>query len=207
MKVKILTSYPKQSFEVNNIYFSSDLHLGHQAIVDYGREFDDVETMNNHIITEINSKVGKDDLLVLLGDTMMGEKNYAEFLDSINCNNVIMLVGNHCNRGKLNKIVEDHQFPKLKYIGDYLELVVQGQIICCSHYPFFHWNYQIDGSFMLHGHLHGDSSEILDLIHQYKSMDVGIDSYYNLFGKYSVFSLEEVRALLYDRKVIDRHSN
>ncbi len=202
MKVKILTSYPKSTLEVGEVYFSSDLHLNHEAVIKYGRRFGNVVEMNTFIISDINSKVRRDDLLVLLGDTMMVNKDYESFLSSIICENVIILVGNHCS---LSKLLALQNNPKVKYVGYYLELVISGQIVCCSHYPMFHWNYQDEGSFMLHGHLHGDKSNILRLMHEYKSMDVGVDSYYNLFGKYGIFSFSIIKDLLNGRKIIGRH--
>lgn len=205
MKIKILTSYPKQTFNLNNVWFSSDLHLGHKAVIDFGRKFKHLEHMNEHIIFEINMKVGENDLLVLMGDSMMKEKDYVSFLNKLFCNNVIMLIGNHCNRGKLqNTLLECN---KLLYVGDYLELNIDKQIICCSHFPFFNWNYQEEGSFHLHGHLHGDENAVVKEIHKYRSMDVGIDSYYNMFGEYSLFSFEQIKEILKDKLIIGRHEN
>jgi calcineurin-like phosphoesterase family protein len=203
MKVKLLSSFPKQSYTFNNVWFSSDLHLNHEAVITFGRKFIDVSQMNNHIINKINELVKQDDLLVLLGDTIMGEKDYIQFLNSINCDNVILLVGNHCNRGKLQSALLD--CDKLLYVGDYLELNIERQIICCSHFPMFNWNYQDDGAFHLHGHLHADENVIVKQIHEYKSMDVGIDNYYKVFGEYSLFCLEQVKQLLKDKLIIGRH--
>ena len=203
MKVKILTSFPKQTYHFDNVFFSSDFHIDHQAVIDFGRKFSNLLEMNIHIIDEINKKVDKASLLVLCGDTMMNEKNYGDFLSKINCENVIMLYGNHCNRGKL--LTTFNNFDKLIYVGDYLELITEGQIICCSHYPHFNWNYQDEGAISLHGHLHGDTNPVVKEIHKYKSMDVGVDSYYNTFGEYSIFSLAQIKELLKDKLTAGRH--
>lgn len=203
MKTKILSSFPKQTYEFPNVFFSSDLHLGHEAVIKFGRKFSTLPMMNYHIINEINRLVKKDDLLVLLGDTMMGEKDYVSFLNVLNCDNVILLVGNHCNRGKLQSTLME--CDKLIYVSDYLELKIEKQIICCSHFPMFNWNYQDDGSFHLHGHLHADENPIIKQIHQYKSMDVGIDNYYKIFEEYSLFSFEQIHQLLKDKLIIGRH--
>lgn len=203
MKTKILSSFPKQTYNFDNVWFSSDLHLGHEAVIKFGRQFDSLPMMNYHIINEINRVVKEDDLLVLLGDTMMGEKDYILFLQNIKCKHVILLVGNHCNRGKLQSALLE--CDKLLYLGDYLELTIEKQIICCSHFPMFNWNYQDDGSFHLHGHLHADENPVVKMIHQYKSMDVGIDNYYKLFGEYSLFSFQQVKELLKDKLIIGRH--
>ena len=205
MKVKITSQYPKQTLNVDKVWFSSDFHIDHKAVIDYGRKFDSVEHMNDHIIIETNKLVRENDLLILTGDTIMGEKNYGQFLDSLFCKNVIMLFGNHCNRGKL--IGVHSTYKKLIYVGDYLELNIEGQIICCSHFPQFCWNYQDDGSFFLHGHNHGDEPHLVKEIHKYKSMDIGIYSYYNMFGEYSLFSYEKIQELLKDKLIIGRHEN
>lgn len=198
MKVKILTSFPKQTYNFDNVYFSSDLHEGHQAVIDFGRKFNSLLEMNIHIIDEINKKVKENDLLVLLGDSLMGEKDYTSFLNKMVCNNVIMLYGNHCS---LSKMLE----TKLLYQGYYLELNIDGQIICCQHYPSFNWNYQDQNSISLHGHLHSDESYIVKDIHKYKSMDCGIDNYYKLFGEYSIFSFEQIKEILKNKLIIGRH--
>lgn len=203
MKVKILTSFPKQTLNTDKVWFSSDFHLNHKAVIDFGRKFDSVEHMNDHIIVETNKIVRKNDLLVLCGDTMMGEKDYEEFLDSLICENIIMIYGNHCSLSKMLNVKSD----KLVYQGQYLELNIEGQIICCSHFPHFCWNYQDDGSFFLHGHNHGDEPHLVKEIHKYRSMDVGIDSYYNMFGEYSIFSFEQIKEILKDKLIIGRHEN
>ena len=203
MKVKIITSYPKQTYTFDNVYFSSDLHLDHQAVLDFGRNFQNLEWMNKYIIDEINIKVKENDLLVLLGDTLMDKKDYTNFLNKLNCDNIIILFGNHCNMGKLySSLIE---CDKLFYIGHYLELNIDKQIVCCSHYPSFNWNYQDKGSISLHGHLHADESDVVKEIHKYKSMDVGIDSYHKVFGTYSVFSFSEIKEILKDKLIIGRH--
>ena len=205
MKVKILTSFPKQTYNFDNVYISSDLHEGHQAVIDFGRKFNSLLEMNIHIVDEINRKVKKNDLLVLLGDSLMGKKDYTSFLNKLICDNVIMLFGNHCNRGKLYSALQE--CDKLLYVGDYLELNIEKQIICCSHFPMFNWNYQDDGSISLHGHLHADESDVVKDIHKYKSMDVGIDNYYTMFGEYSLFSFEQIKEILKDKLIIGRHEN
>jgi calcineurin-like phosphoesterase family protein len=201
MKVKILTSFPKISMQFDNVYFSSDLHIDHQAVINFGRNFVNLEWMNQYIINEINGKVGVNDLLVLLGDTIMQEKNYFDFLKKLNCKKVIMLYGNHCNIGKISQVHSE----KLLYHGYYLELLIEGQIICCQHYPSFNWNYQDEGSWGLHGHLHSDENHTVKEIHKYKSLDVGIDNYYKMFGEYSLFSFEQIKELLKDKLIISRH--
>lgn len=51
------------------IYFTSDLHLGHENIIRLtNRPFVCVEDMNNKLIHNYNSIVHKNDLVYILGD-------------------------------------------------------------------------------------------------------------------------------------------
>lgn len=200
MKVKI-QSHPKRTLNVDRVFFSSDLHINHEAVIKFGRKYENVTHMNDSIVYEINKLVRENDLLVLMGDTMMVDKNYIQFLNSVNCKNVIMLYGNHCNPNRFNEDMPQN----LIFHGYYLELNIERQIVCCSHYPMFNWNYQDKGSFMLHGHLHGDENTVIKEIHKYKTMDVGLDSHYNMFEEYSLFSFEKVQEILKNKLTIGRH--
>lgn len=200
MKVKLFNKFLG---EFNNVYFSSDLHLNHEAVIKFGRKFNNVAEMNHVILTQINTKIKKEDLLVLLGDTIMINKDYNWVLDSINCKNIIMLYGNHCNRIKIAQTALE---KSVLFHGDYVELSVNNQKLICSHYPIMHWNYQDEDSIMLHGHLHGDEpSEIIKAMHQYKCMDVGIDAYYRDFGYYDIYGFHQIIRELKGKKVVKRH--
>jgi calcineurin-like phosphoesterase family protein len=159
--------------------------------------------MNDYITDEINRLCDDDSLLVLLGDTLMIDKNYNSFISKLQCN-LIMLYGNHCNRNRFNEVTGECS-NRLLYHGDYCELAVDKQIFCCSHYPMMHWNYQDEGSISLHGHTHAFESDILGQIHKYKSLDVGIDSFYQKYGVYSIFSHSNIVAYLNSNKTADRH--
>lgn len=54
-------------------YFTSDLHLGHERIIDLcNRPFKSVEHMNNQICGRWNEQVTEDDQVFILGDLAMG---------------------------------------------------------------------------------------------------------------------------------------
>jgi calcineurin-like phosphoesterase family protein len=197
MKVKL---FNKAIGDFNNVYFSSDLHLNHHNIIKFGRNFKDVEEMNKTIIDNINDICQHNDLLVLLGDTLMGNKDYNDFCSKINCN-IMILYGNHCNINRFEEVTQ----PNLLYHGHYLELFINNKQIICSHYPMIHWNNQKDGSFMLHGHNHGYESDILKEIHQCRSMEVGIDCYYEEYGEWKPYSFTQIDEKLKNNKLIDRH--
>ena len=55
--------------EIDMIYFTSNMHLGHEAIIHMcNRPFKNVEEMNRTLIRNINSMVHKNDTVYLLGD-------------------------------------------------------------------------------------------------------------------------------------------
>lgn len=147
--------------------------------------------MTNHIINSINNVVSEDANLFLLGDLLFHKKeveNYSELLDRFVCNNIYLLFGNHCNQINMNKL----QHHKIKYLNHYLEIEVDKQLVCMSHYPMDNWNDRHGVSYMLHGHVHGklNNNQIP------KRLDVGIDSAKLIFGEYKPFSWNEINNLL-----------
>lgn len=80
------------------IYFTADLHLNHENIIKYcNRPFNSVEEMNKTIIDNINTTVGQNDTLYILGDFCWGKRfeTACDFLEKIECRNVKLLYGNH----------------------------------------------------------------------------------------------------------------
>ena len=134
----------------------------------------------------------------------MKEKNYTNFLNKLKCQNIILLAGNHCNRRNMyGSFIE---LDQLISVNDYIEIEIDNQLIVCSHYPMFNWNYQEKGSINLHGHLHGNTTNlIMQLIKLHKSLDVGIDNYFNIYGSYSLFSIEQINEILKDKTITNRH--
>lgn len=205
MKVKIFD----KSYEFPDVYVTSDLHISHKNIAGEKvsnwksgyRTFDTLYEMDNCILRNLLD-VGSKDLLVLLGDTLMAGKDYEAFLEYIDCDNIVMLLGNHCRRDKLTKLTH----RKLLFVGDYLEMSVDGQFIVCSHYPMVSWNHSGKGAYMLHGHLHADENKVVEHLHRdYKVMDVGIDNYYKLFGEYKPFRIREIKKILENKTLNEHH--
>ena len=56
-------------FETQNIFFTSDFHVGHTNVIRFdGRPFKDVDEMNQSLIDNWNSVVGDEDVVFYLGD-------------------------------------------------------------------------------------------------------------------------------------------
>ena len=87
-------------------FFTSDWHLNHRKILEFCKDtrlFSDVSEMNDKIIKDCNKKVGKDDVLIHLGDFALNigykpEMMFDNLFDlrvDIVCRNIILYEGNH----------------------------------------------------------------------------------------------------------------
>jgi calcineurin-like phosphoesterase family protein len=167
--------------DVNNIFFSADLHLNHDAIRRYcGRPFSSVEEMDEAIITNWNNKVGDKDLVYLLGDFCFLSKR-EDILKIRNRlkGNIVLMEGNHDrNIGSPGNFgfASKHKM---------LELKIEGQYITLCHYSLRVWPRSHYDSWSLFGHSHGCLESIG------KSMDVGVDC-----NNFTPVSFEEVKAIM-----------
>lgn len=141
-------------------YYISDLHFGHSALncrMD-NRGFETVEAMDNYMIKQWNSRVHKNDEVVILGD-------FAVYTNPEKVNKLLsqlkgkkyLVVGNH------DKFIQKKGFRKelLVQITPYLEMHDNGRKVILSHYPIMCYNgqYRWDKNgdhitYMLYGHVH-----------------------------------------------------
>lgn len=178
------------TIDTQNIFFTADLHLNDTKVLKYpNNKFKSIEDRNRAVIESINNKVKKDDLLFLLGD--IGKGLYQEHIKSINCKNLILVLGNHDMK------INEEQKSYYKKISPYLVLMVKDsenffgwQKIILFHFPLNRWTSDVDGSWMLHGHTHG-----FEAISDYKIQDVGIDS-----SQFTINSYKELKELFQERK-------
>lgn len=137
------------------LYFISDLHFFHKLLVKKGyRGYTDVDTMNSAVIDSINSVVGVNDTLYILGDLSFGKVNKTkELLDRIICKDLHWIIWNHDGVDMQTKLSSYFQF-----LGNYKELEHDGIKVVLMHYPIECWNGKEKGSIHLHGHLHQNQS-------------------------------------------------
>lgn len=114
-----------------NIWFTSDLHFGHDREFIWGpRGFSNVEEMNKVEIEKFNSKVQPKDTVYILGDIMLGDSAIGEeCLKQLNGHKIIIL-GNHDTN------------PRIEIYKKYADEVVYAKMIKAkkrsiylSHYP------------------------------------------------------------------------
>jgi len=170
------------------LWFTSDTHYNHSNICSAttkwndpstSREFKSLEHMNNTLVSNINEKVGQDDILFHLGDWSFGGfDKIQEFRDRIICKNIHLVLGNHDDHISNNK--ENIQ-TLFNSVNKYVDLVVTFNIGTSSrydasfvlmHYPIASWNNMARGTIHLFGHVHSNPSVRLG---PGKMMDVGMD--------------------------------
>lgn len=193
-KAKQDFKYNFKSLPNNKVWFTSDPHFMHKNILKYcKRPFKDVTQMNEALIANWNSVVGKDDLIICLGDFALGnEKECDKILKRLNGNKVLIL-GNH------EKTVMSKEYNRNHFNGgiyERLEIRVMDkevsnefQDIILSHYTMFTWNKSHRGSWQLFGHVHGtlDNNPTLSP----NQIDVGVDSH-----DFTPISYEKVKEII-----------
>lgn len=171
-----------------NVFFTSDLHFGHKNMVralsswsdleNSTRDFKSVEEMNKKIIDNINSVVGLNDFLFILGDVAFGNDSQLDCLQDINCKNLYLVFGNHDGKIRNNVNFVQHRFISMDEI---INLTVDKHNFVLFHYPMVEWEGFHKGHIHLYGHVHSNAKNKLGIG---KSMDVGVDG--NNFMPYSI---------------------
>jgi calcineurin-like phosphoesterase family protein len=164
-------------FQMNskNIWFTSDLHLGHANIIKFcNRPFHDVNEMNEKIISNWNEQVQEQDIVYHLGDFCFGNpKQYYPRLKGT----IMFIPGSHDkNLEKLDSATILSPLHVLKY---------NKQIIVLCHYALRTFYHSYYGAYNLYGHSHGRLPE------KGRAMDIGTDT--NNFYPYSI---EDIKAKL-----------
>ncbi len=197
----------------DKVFFSADTHFYHKNILRFcDRPFTSVEEMNKTLIESWNNTVKPADHVWFLGDLTMDKRKVQPSLDKLN-GQIHFIFGNH--DGGSRSIIQKHS--NVVWAGDLKTLKVNGVSITLCHYAMRVWNKSHFGAKHLYGHSHGT------LEPQKGSLDVGVDSAYDLLGEYKPFSLDEVihftstdnlpkvREIIYDyveyleRKINDEH--
>jgi calcineurin-like phosphoesterase family protein len=172
-----------------NVFFTSDFHLFHHNVLKFDkRPFEDIHEMHKIIEERWNEVVGPDDIVIYLGDLSFARREDKAIAEGIvwGLNGTIhYIMGNHDDYEEIVGI------KKFKTVDDYLDLKIiyndeNGKRIetqfCCMHYPIFSWNKAHHGSYMVHGHCHGnlhhgeeasfyDNRRVIDagcMLHDYK---------------------------------------
>ncbi len=157
-------------------FFTSDTHFNHKRIIQYcsdTRPFSCMEEMNETMIDIWNKKVNSNDIVYHLGDIGFGDINEINTIfDRLNGKDFRLVVGNHDT-----KFLKNVDFcKKFSDIRIYNEEKLFGENIVMMHYPIASWHRKNYGAIMLHGHCHGNPTNVSGRI-----KDVGWDTFQNLY--------------------------
>ena len=165
----------------DKVFFTSDTHFGHKAIMTYcKRPFSSVDEMNEKLVSNWNELVSDDCTVFHLGDFAFGGLPFWEDIRSRLRGHIILIKGNHDWRGNLQNL------KRLETMFDVIELEIvinlDGQPIILNHYPLLCYSGSYNNSiWALHGHVHQNPNSVgLDtprLIHRFPTQyDVGVDN-------------------------------
>ena len=141
---------------MGKVFFTGDLHFGHENVIAFDdRPFKSVEEMDAELIKRWNAKVGKDDLVYVLGDMIWKTRNddAPAVIKSLN-GQIILIKGNH-DRFLHNAKAKE----ALAGIKDYDDICVNledGTVRRCilSHYFIPMYNGHRHNAIHLHAHSH-----------------------------------------------------
>lgn len=141
---------------MGKVFFTGDLHFGHERMIAYdNRPFGTVEEMDRELIRRWNAKVGKEDLVYVLGDMIWKSHggDAASLIRSLN-GRIILIRGNHDRF--LHNAEAKAALADVKDYDDVCVTLEDGRKKRCilSHYfiPLYngHWQHAIH----LHAHSH-----------------------------------------------------
>jgi calcineurin-like phosphoesterase family protein len=151
-----------------------------------------VSMMDEEILTNINAMVGVDDVLWILGDFAFGRPDYfnvcRQYRNKIQCRTVNLVFGNH-DRPQIAALFNEAH--------EKVTIHVNGKVLVLDHTANAIWEDSHFGGYHLYGHSHATAEASLDkAFPSRRSMDVGVDNAYRLFGKFRPFSFEEIDQIM-----------
>ena len=149
------------------IYFWSDLHFNHSAVIEYcNRPFANVEAMNAALIETWNEIVYPHDTIWVLGDFAFSKSGLPTPADHFAklAGHKCLIVGNHDEKNPAVLKLAWERVEKLHVVKEH------GQKIVACHYPLESWPGAHHGVVHAHGHSHGTLKRVVP--HRF---DVGVD--------------------------------
>lgn len=180
------------------IFFTSDLHFGHENVLKFdNRPFQTVEEMDEELIRRWNNKVGKGDLVYVLGDMIWKtETNEAAALIKKLNGQIILIKGNHDRF--LHNATAKNALAGVKDYDDICVALEDGTTRRCilSHYFIPLYNGHRHNAIHLHGHSHNTDEHFIELEIAKAIRDSGLNvEIYNvgcMFWNYEPVTLDEI---------------
>ena len=149
-----MANFKIREYDPDKVFFTSDLHFGHEAIIKYcGRPFKDVNEMNRKLVENWNEVVPKDGIVFDLGDFALGGSSvWIDNVIKLNCNEHHLILGNHDLKNFRTNYEELFTSVSMQQV-----ILIDGITIYLNHYPFlcFGGSYLTNHSvWNLFGHVH-----------------------------------------------------
>ena len=196
----------KKLLTTDKIFITSDCHFSHKNLVrgvtnwrtqdgeipiESTRDFETIDMMNQQLVDNINTLVGQDDTLIMLGDVSFGGfENIEIFLDRLVCQNIHLILGNHDMHIQNNRGNIQSRFLSVQH---YLEVNINDRNFVLCHYPLQSWHGLNKGVIQLHGHTHLGNNKKFG---KGKKMDVGVDG-----NDLKPYSIDEIIKIM-DKRTI-----
>lgn len=183
---------------MNKIYFTSDLHFGHENVIRFdNRPFETVDEMDAELIRRWNAKVDRGDLVYVLGDMIWKTKNSTaqNLIENLN-GQIILIRGNHDRF--LSNAKAKNCLAAVKDYDDICVTLEDGTTRRCvlSHYFIPMYNGHRFQGIHLHGHSHfTDEADFeIDLAEQLNKQGIR-NEIYNvgcMYWNYEPVTLDEI---------------
>lgn len=161
---------------MSRIWFTSDLHFGHDREFIWGpRGFKSVEEMNDIILKNWLKTVESSDDIYVLGDLMLGDPTNIQLVNSLK-GNIHIVRGNHDTDARMELYKQCWNVIEITE-GQYLK--VNGQNFYLCHYPINTSNLEKSDNLKehiinLYGHTHQKTNFYQGIPYMYH---VGVDSH------------------------------
>ncbi|MBQ8529043.1 MAG: metallophosphoesterase family protein [Clostridia bacterium] len=159
------------------IYFTSDLHLGHERIIELcQRPFESVEEMDEALIENWNRRVKRNDTVYILGDLLWDKKRVDYYLERL-LGKKILIRGNHDSTWAKR----EESLCHFESILQYLEISHHGHSVTMCHYPMLEWKASREPlgkkvGYHVHGHIHNRISSEYDPLYTHPcALNAGVD--------------------------------
>lgn len=159
------------------LFFTSDLHFGHEKIIKACRRpFSSVEEMNGKLVENWNATVGAQDEVYILGDFALRLEMPAihEILEQLN-GRKHLIFGNHDHEIARHRYFFRDVFASMRDLYLMRLPSYDKRLILC-HYPMMFWCGDYDPKFVhLYGHIHNNAHDIAWASHLRNAYNVGVD--------------------------------
>jgi calcineurin-like phosphoesterase family protein len=160
----------------SDLFFTSDLHIGHEAILRYtdrGKYWNNIDDHDRDIINIVNWTTLTSSHLYIVGDLAMGNKwRAADHVSRLCAKHKHLVLGNH------DEALEDfwRSTGLFTTVTTRMKFKYHEQFIVLDHHPSLAWDRAHHGSWQLHGHTHGDLDHAKFNMDPYRIFDVGFDA-------------------------------